>query len=92
MSQAALEIVRIVAVIALVCVAGALVTPRGRIPLAFRGLAKVLNDVPSPSRRQAASGEPRYHASRRDGDGTVSSGKRLLAFVLVICAVALALI
>ena len=37
----AFEIVRIIAVIALVCVAGALATPRGRIPLAFRGVAKL---------------------------------------------------
>ena len=76
----ALQIVRIVAVIALVCVAGALATPKGRIPLALRGLAKVV------------SGDSRYHAGRRDGDGTVSSGKRLLAFTLVICAIAIALI
>ena len=76
----ALQIVRIVAVIALVCVAGALATPKGRIPLALRGLAKVV------------SGDSRYHACRRDGDGTVSSGKRLLAFTLVICAIILALI
>ena len=37
----ALQIVRIIAVIALVCGAGAMVTPKGRIPLAFRGVAKL---------------------------------------------------
>ena len=37
----ALQIVRIIVVIALVCVAGAMVTPKGRIPLALRGVAKL---------------------------------------------------
>ena len=87
-----MEILRIAGVIALVCVAGALATPPGRIPLALRGLVKVLNAVPSPSRRPAVSGDPHSRASRRDGDGTVSPGKRLLAFVLVITAILLALI
>ncbi len=35
-----LQIVRIIAVIALVCVAAAMVTPKGRLPLALRGVAK----------------------------------------------------
>ena len=87
-----LEILRIVAVMALVCVAAALATPKGRLPLALRGLAKMLNAVPSPSRRQEPAGDPRCHASRRGGDGTVSAAKRLLAFALVILAILLALV
>ena len=35
------EILRIVAVIALVCAAAALATPKGRLPLALRGMAKL---------------------------------------------------
>ena len=87
-----LQIARLVAVVALLCVAAAIATPKDRIPLALRGLAKLLNVVPSPSRRQALAGDPRYHASRRGGDGTVTPLKRLLAFTLVILAILLALI
>ena len=92
MNSAVFQIARICVVIALVCIAAAIATPKGRIPLALRGLAKMLNAVPSPSRRQALAGDPHYHASRRDGDGTVSAGKRTLAFTLVLLAVLLALI
>ena len=92
MNSAAFQIARICVVIALVCIAAAIATPKGRLPLALRGLAKMLNAVPSPSRRQALAGDPCYHASRRDGDGTVSAGKRALAFTLVILAILLALI
>ena len=90
--NASIQIARLVAVLALLCVAAAIVTPKGRLPLALRGLAKMLNAVPSPSRRQALPGDPRYHTSRRDGDGTVSAGKRILAFILVLLAILLALI
>ena len=87
-----LQIARLVAVVALLCVAAAIATPKGRLPLALRGLAKMLNTVPDASRRQALAGDLRYHASRRDGDGTVSGGKRAFAFTLVVLAVILALI
>ena len=77
------EIARLVAVIALVCGAAALATPRGRLPLALRGLAKLLRrdagTVPSASPRTGA-GQP------------VSPAKRLLAFVLVLVAAVLALV
>ena len=92
MTTAVLQIVRICLVIALVCVAAALATPKGRLPLALRGLAKMVNAVPSSSRRQALAGDSRHRASRRDGDGTVSGGKRGLAFLLVLLAILLALI
>ena len=90
--NAAIQSARLVAILALLCVAAAIATPKDRIPLALRGLAKLLNAVPSPSRRQALAGDPRYHASRRDGDGTVSDRKRGLAFALVLLAILLALI
>ena len=92
MNTVVFQLARICAVLALVCVAAALATPKGRLPLALRGLAKMVNAVPSPSRRQALAGDPRYHASRRDGDGTVSAGKRVVAFFLVLLAILLALI
>jgi hypothetical protein len=38
----ALQIIRLVAVIALLCAAAALATPPGRLPLALRGLAKIM--------------------------------------------------
>ena len=92
MNNVAFQIVRIVAVMALVCVAAALATPKGRLPLALRGLAKMLNAAQSPSRRQEPDGDPRCRASRRGGDGTVSAARRLLAFALVILAILLALV
>lgn len=72
-----LEILRIVAVMALVCVAAALATPKGRLPLALRGLAKLL-------RQDAATATPAAPAP-------VSAARRLLAFVLVLLAILLAL-
>ena len=48
MNSAVFQIARICVVIALVCIAAAIATPKGRIPLALRGLAKMLNAVPSP--------------------------------------------
>ena len=81
--NAACQILRLVAVIALVCGAAALATPKGRLPLALRGLAKLLRrdagTVPSSSPR-TCSGQP------------VSLAKRLLAFVLILVAAVLALI
>ena len=77
-----IEILRIVAVMALVCVAAALVTPKGRLPLALRGLAKLL----ARDRGQSSSA---VECSRVQ---SVSAGKRLLALLLVILAILLALI
>lgn len=36
-----LQIARLIAVLALLCVAAALATPQGRLPLALRGVAKL---------------------------------------------------
>ena len=78
--SATVQIVRLVAVLALLCAAAAIATPKGRLPLALRGLAKMLDDgragsMTPPSRR--------FHRNRPT---------RLLAFVLVLLAILLALI
>jgi len=74
--SAALEIARIAAVIVLLGVAAAIATPKGRLPLALRGLARSL-------------GRP---LAAPTGETRVSGGKRLLALFLVLGAVALAVI
>ena len=68
----AFQILRIVSVIALVCVAAALATPKGWLPLAFRGVAKIFRIA---SEEQAVPG-----------------WKKLVAFLLILGAVALALL
>ena len=83
MNTTAFQIVRICAVIALVCAAAALATPRGRLPLALRGLAKLLARDRGLSESAGAAGgcaQP------------VSGGRRALAFFLVLLATLLALI
>ena len=83
MNSAAFQIVRICAVIALVSIAAALATPRGRLPLALRGLAKLLaRDRGLPESAGAAGGRAQ----------PVSGGRRALAFFLVLLATLLALI
>ena len=76
----AFQILRIVAVIALVCVAAALATPKGRLPLALRGVLKLMRKDNAVS-----------SASCRTDVEEVPVAKRLLAFVLVLLAVLLAI-
>ena len=76
----AVEVLRLVIVLALVCAAAALATPKGRLPLAVRGLAKLL-------RQDAASAAP----APQGADQSVPLVKRLLAFVLVLLAIFLAI-
>ena len=80
MNTAAFQIARLCAVLALVCAAAALATPKGRLPLALRGLAKLLQ------RDGAASDAPRVA-----GADKVPLAKRLLAFALVLLAILLAM-
>ena len=75
------EIVRLVAVMALVCVAAAIATPKGRVPLALRGVLRILR------KDRALTG-----AAQDERQQPVSRAKRLLAFVLVLAAAVLALI
>ncbi len=72
-------ILKLAAVFALVVSAAVLSTPRGRLPLALRGIRKMLRkdrDLP-----QAAS----------DRGEAVSFSRKLVAFLLVLIAFALAL-
>ena len=81
MSHTLLEIVRIVAVMALVCVAAAVLTPRGRVPLALRGICRILRKD-----RALAGAVP---------DGSVEPvplRRRLLGLLLLFLAFALALL
>lgn len=81
MNTVAFQLARICAVLALVCVAAALATPRGRLPLALRGLARLLRqDAASAASAPRGAGQP------------VPLVKRLLAFVLVLLAILLAMV
>ena len=68
---------QVIAVLALVVVAAVLATPPNKVPLALRGLMRIMKK----DRGLAADGA---------GAGRVPVGKRLLAFVLVLIAFALA--
>lgn len=79
-----MQLVRVILVILLVVFAAVLSTPKGRLPLAIRGLAKILNKDTSQtsrtSRTSQTSGLP------------VPAWKKTLAFVLVIIAALLSMI
>ena len=81
MNRTALELARIVAVIALVCAAAAVATPKGRVPLALRGVLRIL-------RKDRVLAD----AARDGGPQPVSLGKRLLGAALVLLALLLACI
>ena len=78
-----LQVARLVAVVALLCVAAAIATPKWRLPLALRGVAKLLARDRGQTQSTAVDG------CRLQ---SVSGGKRALAFALVVLAVVLALI
>ena len=73
------QVLRLVVVVTLVCAAAALATPPGRIPLALRGIRRIL-------RRDA--GLP----VQQERDARASGARRGVAFLLVLVAVALAVI
>lgn len=75
--SAALWIARIAAVVALLCAAAAVATPPGRLPLALRGLQRLL-------RRDRGAGAAQ--------EAPVSVARRLLAFALVVLAVVLCIV
>lgn len=83
MNTVAFQLVRICLVVALVCVAAVLATPKGRLPLALRGLAKLL------ARDRGDAQSTSVEGCRLQ---SVSGGKRMLAFALIILAIILALI
>lgn len=72
----AVQIARMIIVIALLGVAAAIATPKGRLPLALRGLAKILKTNQS----SIADIQP------------PTLFKRVLALVIVVLAVVLAMI
>lgn len=84
----ALQVLRILAILALLAAAGALATPKGRLPLALRGLAKVLGASCSDSNRDA----PSLPDSNRPDKTLPDLTHRLFALALVLLAVVLALI
>ena len=73
------QVLRVIAVVALLCVAAAIATPRGRLPLALRGVQRIL-------RRD--QGRPEGESAQQ----SVSGGRRFFAFMLVLVAVLLALV
>ena len=81
MNTVAFQLARICLVIALVCVAAALATPKGCLPLALRGLAKMLG------KDGIRTFEHAEHSNIQ-----VSLARRLLAFLFVLLAILLALI
>lgn len=75
----AFQLIRVVLVIAFLGLAAVLATPRGRLPLALRGVYRLMRkdrgesaDIPSP--------------------GPVPPWKRLVAFLLVLAAVVVSLV
>ena len=77
---ATLQIARLVGVLALLIVAALLATPPGRLPLALRGVYRILR------RDRGLAEDPTAMAAT-----TAPTRKRLLAFALVLAAAALAL-
>ena len=76
-----LWIAKIVLVIALLGAAAVVATPKGRLPLALRGVKKMVReDRGETGPDRSAKGEP------------VSAGRKLLAFILVIAAVVAAVV
>lgn len=75
-----MQLARILVVLTLLIVAAALATPPGRLPLALRGLNKLLRrDRGLPSQPSA------------DAPSTASTKRRIAAFILVLGALVIAL-
>ena len=70
-------IVRIVAVGALLGAAAAIASPKGRLPLALRGISKLLR-------------QDRGECAASESEPSVPLARRLAAFLLVLLAVAVA--
>ncbi len=74
-----MQILRIVAVVALLCAAAALATPRGRLPLVLRGVLSIMRRDRGET---ASGGEVR----------PVSAWRKLAAFLAAVAAAVLAMI
>ena len=66
-------IFRIIAVVALLCVAAAIATPQGRLPLALRGLQKLLR-------------KDGVRLPESDKEQEVSAKRKFIAFIIVLLA------
>jgi len=75
----ALQLLRVVAVVALLCLSAALAVPPGRLPLALRGIRRIM-------RRDAGLSGPGAT------DAAASPKRRALAFACAVLAAALALV
>lgn len=75
-----MQLARILVVLTLLIVAAALATPPGRLPLALRGLNKLL--------RRDRGLQPETNAER---PATASTKRRIAAFILVLGALVIAL-
>lgn len=73
-----LELARVIVVIAIVMFAAALATPPNKLPLALRGLVRIM--------RKDRAMDPNAQAK----PGTVPTWKKLVSFVLVVLAFVLA--
>lgn len=71
------NVLKVIAVIALLVLAAMLATPKGRLPLALRGINKLLR---------------RDGASANQSSVAAPTWKRLIAFILVVLAAILAMI
>ena len=87
MNTVAFQLARICLVIALVCVAAVIATPKGRLPLALRGLAKMVRSCEVPELRGSEVKQLLNPATPQP-----SVRKRAFAFLLVLLAILLALI
>ena len=76
------QIVRVIAIVILLGVTAALATPKGRLPLALRGLYRLL-------RRDLASDSVDVGS---DSVGNQPAWKRIVAFIIVLIAIGLCLI
>ncbi len=74
-----LELIRLVAVLVLIIFAAALATPKGRLPLALRGVLKILK-------------RDGLKAADIQDVQPVSTARRFVAFLLVLVAIVLAVI
>ena len=83
------QIVRVVAIVILLGVAAALATPKGRLPLALRGLYRLLRRDLASDSAQVGSGSDQ---AASDSVGIQPAWKRLLAFSIVLIAIGLCLI
>lgn len=74
-----LQVARLVAVVTLLVGAALLATPRGRLPLALRGVWRIMR-------------KDRGESAAQPGEARASAWRRLLAFLMVVTAAALALL